>query len=129
MGSTCHTADCWGTISCLPSLSYRLLSSSAPSISYTYISVSEMSTLKRKYSLISAAVDFHVCVSLPVDSELLLVVRRPGGVLLLGGIVGLLQQHVHQLEVNRPVHLQVNGLLLLLKRQDVVLTRQWECQR
>lgn len=35
-------------MSCWPSLSYRLVSSSAPSISYTYMSVSEMSTLEGK---------------------------------------------------------------------------------
>lgn len=58
---------------------------------------------------------------LPVNSELLLVIRRPGGIILLGGIVGFMEEHVHQLEVNRPVDLQINCLLLLLKRQDVIL--------
>lgn len=66
---------------------------------------------------------FSFCV-LPVNSELLLVIRGPGGVILLGGIVGFMQEHVHQLEVNRPVDLQVNCLLLLLKWQDVILNMQ-----
>lgn len=43
---TCHDVGCSALVNSLPSLSYRLLSSSAPSISYTYMSVSEISTLK-----------------------------------------------------------------------------------
>ncbi len=54
------------------------------------------------------------CVA-PVNSELLLVVRRPGCIILLRGIVGFMQKHIHQLEVNWPVDLQVNCLLLLLE--------------
>lgn len=57
----------------------------------------------------------------PVNTKLLFVIRRPGVVLLLGRIVGLVKQHVHQLEVNWPVNLQVNSLLLLLKGQNVIL--------
>lgn len=51
----------------------------------------------------------------PVYPELLLVIRGPGLVLLLGGVVGLMYQHIHQLEVNGPVDLQVNCLLLILE--------------
>lgn len=36
----------------------------------------------------------------------------------------LVQQYVDQLEVNRPVDLQVKRLLFLLERQDVVLSTQ-----
>lgn len=43
---TCHDVGCSALVNNLPSLSYRLLSSSDPSISYTYMSVSEISTLK-----------------------------------------------------------------------------------
>lgn len=63
-------------------------------------------------------------VSSPVYSELLLVIRRPGGVILLRRVVRFIQKHVHQLEVNRPVDLQVNRLLLLLEGQDVILSIQ-----
>lgn len=57
----------------------------------------------------------HEFLVSPVNPKLLFVIRRPRVVLLLGWIVGFMQQHVHQLEVNWPVDLQVNGLLLLLE--------------
>lgn len=47
---TCHDVGCSALVNSLPSLSYRLLSSSAPSISYTYMSVSEISTLKDRHA-------------------------------------------------------------------------------
>lgn len=40
----------------------------------------------------------------------------------------LVQQYVDQLEVNRPVDLQVKRLLFLLERQDVVLSRGRVCE-
>lgn len=52
---------------------------------------------------------------IPVDSELLLLIRRPGRVLLICWELGFVEQDIHQLEIHRPVDLKVHGPLLHLK--------------